>query len=145
MSLLGALGDAYRRHADQIPDLQAVVGANTSFVNTHFTAAQDAIDVAFGHALGNLEQKVVHALPGGLVADFKHYRRIFSQVLHFQYNDHLVSRSVTACPMARSGIGGAGNGALVAEADALAGLGENEDSAITARQSEHNSIRYLPR
>jgi hypothetical protein len=96
-----------------ITELQPIVGADAALVDPYFAATKNAIDVAFRHAFGNFEQKIVNTLPGRVVANLKHHHRIFSQVLHLQYTKALVSRSGTACPMARSGIGGAGNGMLL--------------------------------
>jgi hypothetical protein len=49
-----------------------------AFVHPNFAAAQDAIDVALGHALGDAQQEVVDALSVGLVANLKPCNRIFA-------------------------------------------------------------------
>jgi hypothetical protein len=92
--------------------LQPVLGRHPALVHPYLAAAQDAVDVALGHALGDAQQEVVDALAFGLLADLKPCHRIFAQVLHFQYTAPLVSRPVTVCPAARSGVGGTVPGML---------------------------------
>jgi hypothetical protein len=68
--------------------------------------------VTLRHTFGDAQQKVVEALAFGVFVNFKPCNRIFAQVLHLQYTDRLVSRPVTVCPAARSGVGGMVTGML---------------------------------
>jgi hypothetical protein len=107
------LGSADGRHAQPVADPQPVLGRNPALVDPYLAAAQDAVDVALGHTLGDAQQEVVDALAFGLLADLKPCHRIFAQVLHLQYTAPLVSRPVTVCPAARSGVGGTVSGMLL--------------------------------
>jgi hypothetical protein len=66
----GLLGDPKWRNADQITELQAVFRVNTAFVNAHLAGTQDAVNMAFGHALGHAHQEIIDALPFCVLADF---------------------------------------------------------------------------
>ena len=55
-------GDAYRRNADGIACLNAVVGFAAFFVQPHFAGADDAVDMAFRDAFEDFYQIVIKAL-----------------------------------------------------------------------------------
>ncbi|XHO04127.1 hypothetical protein ACEQUB_00994 [Ralstonia syzygii] len=70
-SLLGRLlRDAQRRNAHQIAELQAVFRVDAALVHAYLAGAQDAVDVALGHALGQAHQEVVDPLPLRVFANF---------------------------------------------------------------------------
>ena len=62
--LFGPLRGAYRRQAHHIAGDHAGVGRHPAFVDTHFTATNDAVHMGFGHALELADQKVVQPLAG---------------------------------------------------------------------------------
>ena len=55
-------GGAYRRNADGIACLNAVVGFAAFFVQPHFAGADDAVDMAFRDAFEDFYQIVIKAL-----------------------------------------------------------------------------------
>ena len=61
---LGPGGNADGRHAHGVARLQARVGAGARLVHAHFAAADDAVDMCFGHALEMPHEKVVQPLAG---------------------------------------------------------------------------------
>ncbi len=71
-------GGADGRHAQAVADLQPILGRHPALVHPHLAAAQDAVDMALGHTLGNAQQEVVDALAFGFLADFKPCHRIFA-------------------------------------------------------------------
>lgn len=86
------LGNPQRRNTNQITELQTIFRVDAAFVDSHLAGAQDAVDMAFRHALGHARQKIVDALPFGFFADF-------------DIGDWLVVRCVTEC--ATSGLSNA--------------------------------------
>ena len=70
----GFLGHFFRhahgRQAHLIAAVHAGVGTGTAFVDAHFTAADDAVDVRFGHALELAHEEIVEALALGFGIDF---------------------------------------------------------------------------
>ena len=64
------LSDPKRRNAHQIAEFQTVFGINPTFIHAHLAGAQDAVDMALGHALGQAHQEIVDALPFGVFTDF---------------------------------------------------------------------------
>ena len=71
--ILGFLGHSLRhpdwRQAHQVAGLHSRIGANTPLVDPHLAAANDAVDVGFGHALEVTHQVVVEPLAGTVVVD----------------------------------------------------------------------------
>jgi hypothetical protein len=67
--LLFAAGDAQRRNAQQVAALQAIRDVRPAAIDPHLAAADDAVDVALGHPLAQLQQQVVEALPVLVLAD----------------------------------------------------------------------------
>ena len=67
---LGFFGDFFRNTHGRQTHLVAVfnpgLGRSTAFVDAHFAAADDAVDVGFGHTLQMTHQKVVQSLTGRL-------------------------------------------------------------------------------
>ena len=53
---------AHRRQSNHVTGLDAGIGVRPALVDTHFAAANDAVDVRFGYALELPDQKVVQAL-----------------------------------------------------------------------------------
>jgi hypothetical protein len=45
------------------------VGVHTPFVDPHFTGADDAVNMGFGHAFQLANQKIIQALTGGFLID----------------------------------------------------------------------------
>ena len=84
----GPFGHPYWRYAQLVAGLDTVVGLGPSPVDPHLAAAQDAINVALGHAFKQLDQIVVDTLPAGLFPDLVPRHRIFAQILHFAYTIH---------------------------------------------------------
>ena len=72
------LGGADGWYAQPVTKLQPVLGRNPALIYPYLAAAQDAVDVALGHTLGDAQQVVVDALPLGLVANLKPGNRIFA-------------------------------------------------------------------
>jgi hypothetical protein len=63
MRLFGhPLGHAHRRQAHHVPRVQARIGTGPPLVDPHLAAADDAVDVGFGHAFELAHQVVVQAL-----------------------------------------------------------------------------------
>jgi hypothetical protein len=60
------------------PDLNRYSAWNPALVDPNLAAAQDAVDMALRHALGDAQQEVVDALAFGLLADLKPCNRIFA-------------------------------------------------------------------
>jgi hypothetical protein len=58
-------------HAESITRYQTRIRANAQPVYPNLAAAQDPVDMAFGHALQNFQQVIVDPLPLRLFADYK--------------------------------------------------------------------------
>jgi hypothetical protein len=54
-----------------VTGLNPCFGGGASFVDAHFTAADDAIDMRFGYALQMTHQKVVQTLSSRLFVHFQ--------------------------------------------------------------------------
>jgi hypothetical protein len=65
----GLFGHAHGRNAHHVAGGETVQLIDTAFVDPHFARAQDAVDVAFRHALANAQQVVVDALAGFFFGD----------------------------------------------------------------------------
>ena len=63
------LSDPKRRNAHQIAEFEAIFRIDASFVHPHLAGAQDAVDMALGHALGQAHQEIVDALALSVLAD----------------------------------------------------------------------------
>jgi hypothetical protein len=68
------LGRSHRRQAKHISRIQTGVCLGPSLVDTHFTAANDAIDMGFWHALEVAHQEIVQPLASGV--------RVYSERMH---------------------------------------------------------------
>jgi len=68
--LQGILRGANRGNSNVVPKLDPGLSACTSFVHTHLTRADDAVDVGLGHPFEVAEQKIIQALPHRLGVDF---------------------------------------------------------------------------
>ena len=66
----GPLGQPYRRHPHHVTGLDPRIDAGAAFVNPHFAAADDAVNMGLGHTLELAQQEVVQALAGRLGVDF---------------------------------------------------------------------------
>ena len=56
---MAAKSRAHRRQSQDIARLQARVGLGAAFVNAHLAAANNAVDMRFGHAFEFAQQKIV--------------------------------------------------------------------------------------
>jgi len=79
---VGFFSHTDRRDAQPIPCLQAIGLGNALLVDPHFPA-QDAIDVALGHALQLPEEEIIDALTGAFLVDFDPSDGFFAQTVHF--------------------------------------------------------------
>jgi hypothetical protein len=66
------LSDTNGRHAHQIAQLEAVLRVYPALIDRTFPATQDAVDMAFGHALTDAQKEVINALSGRTVVDLDH-------------------------------------------------------------------------
>ena len=82
---------AYGRDAEQVACLDAAVGLATFFVQANFSGADDAVDVALGHAFEDFYQIVVKALACRLVVNAEETCGVFAYRLHFLYNLRVLS------------------------------------------------------
>jgi len=62
----GLLRNPHRRQANRVACLDAGAGLRAPFVDPDFPAADDAVDVGFGHAFELAHQKIVQSLAGGI-------------------------------------------------------------------------------
>ena len=67
--LIRALGGSHRRQTHDVTGLDTRVGLRPALVDAHFAAANDAVNVGFGHALELPDQKVVEPLTGVVFID----------------------------------------------------------------------------
>ena len=71
LGLLGHLvGDAHGRQTHHVALLDAGVGTGAAFVDAHFAAANDAVNVGLGYALQMAYQEVIEPLASGIFIDF---------------------------------------------------------------------------
>ena len=68
---IARLRRSHGRDADVVAGLNPVVRRHAGLVDAHLAAANDAVDMALGHAPGESEQEVVEALAGVLGVDPK--------------------------------------------------------------------------
>ena len=66
-SLVLALGHAHRWNADAIACLHASRALHAAAIHPHLAAAQDAVDMALGHALQAGHEEIIEALAGLLL------------------------------------------------------------------------------
>lgn len=63
------VGNPDRGKTHHITGLNPGLGTHASLVDTHFTAADDAVDMGLGHPLEVAHEKVVKSLSGGVFID----------------------------------------------------------------------------
>ena len=64
-----AIGHPHRRHPHLVTQREPRVGCGAALVDAHLAGADDAIDMRLGHALEQLDQEVVEALPFRALVD----------------------------------------------------------------------------
>ena len=62
-------GDMQRRNSDLVAQNKPLVDIGARAVDAHLAAAHDAIDMALGYSLGELQQEVVEPLAGAFITD----------------------------------------------------------------------------
>ena len=78
-------GDSHRRQAQFVTRSQAISGLGAAAVDPHFSAAQDAVHMAFWHPFEYFQQIVVDSLATGFFGYSMTRHGIFAQILHFAY------------------------------------------------------------
>jgi hypothetical protein len=78
-------GGAYRRDAQYLAYLQPVRRCDALAVDPDLSAAQNAIDMAFGHAFEVARQKIVYTLPVATFIHGEHGHGIFAYFCHLAY------------------------------------------------------------
>src|SRR5690606_30932937 len=101
--VLVAGGHAHGWDADAVPGRDTPRRLDALAVDAHFATAQDAVDVAFRHALQARQQEVVDALAGFLVRhlDPAHRRRrgcVFATARHAAYTYVVDFQEIDAGP-----------------------------------------------
>ena len=66
----GAPRNLDRRHSQAIARLQPMLRSDAPAVDPHFSAAQDAVDVAFGHPFQESREVIVDPLALALLSHF---------------------------------------------------------------------------
>ena len=82
----GLLRAPHRRQAHHVPGLHPGGRLGTPFIDPDLAAADDAVDMGFGHAFELAHQKIVQALARGFGIHREHLRLCGSGKWHAPYN-----------------------------------------------------------
>ncbi|MOA29978.1 hypothetical protein D3C78_1510260 [compost metagenome] len=90
-------GEADRRNAQFVALLQALHRVGTALVHADLAGADDAVNMAFRHALEQAGQVVVQALIGTVFVDGDECNGIFANVSHIAYTPLAPSPEIVRC------------------------------------------------
>src|SRR5260363_76834 len=90
--LMIRLGDAQRRNTDPIPLCKSLCAICPLFIDTDFAIAQQPVQMAFGDAFDNTEQKIVDTLPGATVVYLNHCHALGLCLVRGPHSAYIIQR-----------------------------------------------------